>query len=1043
MSETRFLQWTPALIERFWRAAYKRDLEPVAKARRMAPYLAAMAAIRALGAARIVELGSRDATLASFLIRAGHRVGRLNDGPLLALLPEEMRGHARWLGDLQLTEARNAEIVIAADVISRLPDDELPGFFAAARVMVKRTGMLCVTTPNNEAIASGLSVCPVTGKLFHSAQRLRSYDRAAVRDLLMKEGFAPIAAAQVELTSDALLRHPRPPMQELAEDDAYVGNGETLVVFARPERRAVEADVELANAWLAQRAAAAAATPEPKAEPFIWTPDNTRTFWNSIRGTPLDDQSFGANVGRALLSAIEPWLVPDGRHLDMGAGAGDVADLLLNAGYPVAALEASDGRRSGLEARLADRPNYLGTLNSLDGVEQFDVVLASEVIEHVDARDDAGFLGAIRRVLKPDGVLMISMPANEDGHASLQYSPEADVVFHRWQHLRSFSAERLADTLRANGFVCDVVHDIDFNAVTRGATPFFDSMLATTEPRRIGAGGTLVAIARPRHFIPAAPPPDARRIFVRRVESEPAYAQLRPASMNAEEIAITPAAAASVWEPALSLLTWIGAAYDSVSPTLRRLLPGRVKARLARFVPRIEPALAPLRAQELAEAGYLNSSEPLIAPDAFSAGPILLVNNALAWGGVERQVVNTLRGLEGRTQRALGLICLKLSEGGDYAFYLPALKGLRCVARDMAPLDEAKQRLAELFGEDAIERTKQVIGWMPSDVQENILRLMADFATLRPAVVHAWQDALSIEAAFAAKLVGVPRIITSARNMSPPNFAYFRPHQREAYRQIAACDDITMLSNSIAGARDYGKWMGIAPQRFSINRNGIDASLIKRAPQEEVDKLRESLRIPPTAQIVGSIFRFYDEKQPMLWMQIAADLAQRVEIAHFVVFGVGPRLEEARAYAVEHGFADRFHAPGTIEDAALGLSLFDVFMLTSKFEGTPNVVLEASCIGVPVVATPAGGTGEAVENHQTGWMVDPPDPEVMANYVCQALGDVEWREQCRQRGRQFVQERFGLERMIEETIDLYGMTEECEQGGQDVLYQSPERAAGE
>lgn len=1044
MMKDRILNWTPALIERFWRAAYAHGLQPVLEARRRAPFLAAIMSQHVPPPARIVELGSRDAILASYLTRAGYRVGRMDTGPLYGLLPEGMAEDPHWLGDQTLMDRRLSDLVIANDVISRLTDDELPGFFAAARLMLKWTGVLCIITRNSEPVNSGYAICPETGKIFNGMQRLRSFDAPALKDMLAREGFSPVAVIQAELNSEALARHARPPLETFADKDAFIGNGEMLVTFARLECEPHGDDVDVAGAWLAARLAAAQDAPAPQARPFVWNTDTSRAFWNAVRGTPLDDQSFGAQVGRSLLAIVEPWLVKGGRHLEMGAGAGDVADLLLEAGYPVAALEASDGRRAGLQERLGGRSGYLGTLHNLDQVEPFDVVLASEVIEHVDEADDAQFLGAIRKALKPDGVLVISTPSQEDRHASLQYSPEADILFHRWQHVRSFSPQSLAATLAAHGLRCDVVHDVDFAAVARGAAPFFESVLATTEPKRIGAGGTLVAIARPVQTAAHTPPPTARRVVERRVARAPIYASIAHANVAAYEEAVhaPPAPAQGAEKQALTLMKYLGAAYERLGPPLRRALPAPIKARLARFVPKIEQALAPLATRKLTDDGIrLCESQALMQRAAFDDGPILLVNNALAWGGVERQVVNTLRGLERRAKRGVGLICLKLSEGGDYAFYQPALSDFRGIVRDMAPLEAAKATLAALFDETARERVNRTIGWMPSDVQENILRLMADFATLKPVVVHAWQDALSIEAAFAAKLIGVPKIITSARNMSPPNFAYFRPHQRDGYREIAACDDVVMLSNSDAGAVDYADWLGIARQRFGIVRNGIDASSIKRAPQASVDELRKSLGISEGAQIIGSIFRFYDEKQPMLWMEVAREVAHRVKGTHFVVFGVGPKLEEARAYAAEHGFADRFHAPGTIEDAALGLSLFDVFVLTSRFEGTPNVVLEASCVGVPVVATPAGGTAEAVADEVTGWVVTPEDWNVMANRVCQALGDTEWRRACGVRGPEFVRQRFGLDRMIKETIGLYGLPDLYGQGDSDVLHQSSQRAA--
>jgi glycosyltransferase involved in cell wall biosynthesis len=121
------------------------------------------------------------------------------------------------------------------------------------------------------------------------------------------------------------------------------------------------------------------------------------------------------------------------------------------------------------------------------------------------------------------------------------------------------------------------------------------------------------------------------------------------------------------------------------------------------------------------------------------------------------------------------------------------------------------------------------------------------------------------------------------------------------------------------------------------------------------------------------------------------------------------------------GLAGRLHFPGTIADTALGLSLFDVFLLTSRAEGTPNVLLEASTLGIPIVATAAGGTREAIEEGVTGYLIEQAQPAVIAERILQILQAADWRAGVQTAGPDFVKRRFGLDRMIAETLALYGV----------------------
>jgi glycosyltransferase involved in cell wall biosynthesis len=403
----------------------------------------------------------------------------------------------------------------------------------------------------------------------------------------------------------------------------------------------------------------------------------------------------------------------------------------------------------------------------------------------------------------------------------------------------------------------------------------------------------------------------------------------------------------------------------------------------------------------------------------FANGPIVMVNNALASGGVERQIVNTLSALARRPDCTCGLLCIRLGHGEDMDFFRPALATFPGFVRNAMPMSDASRLLAEAKPKSSLRKIRQLIQWLPPDIQEEIHRFAAEFAALKPSAVHAWQDSLGLSAVYAAWIIGVPRIVISTRNVRPTNFAWYRPYMALAYQDIVKCSDIIIANNSRAGRSDYAQWLNVPAERFVVIYNGLDLSPLRRADAVALAALRRRLQIPPGAPVMGSMFRFYDEKRPFLWVEIANEVARRRPDVHFVIFGDGPLRQAAESLARRLGLGERFHAPGKIQDAGAGLSLFDVFVLASQFEGTPNVVLEASGLGIPVVATEAGGTAETIEQGVTGYLVTSTAPADIADRVTEILATPSWSSKAKAEGPAFVERRFGMTRMIAETLALY------------------------
>lgn len=107
--------------------------------------------------------------------------------------------------------------------------------------------------------------------------------------------------------------------------------------------------------------------------------------------------------------------------------------------------------------------------------------------------------------------------------------------------------------------------------------------------------------------------------------------------------------------------------------------------------------------------------------------------------------------------------------------------------------------------------------------------------------------------------------------------------------------------------------------------------------------------------------------------------------------------------------------------ALKAMAAMDIFLLTSRLEGLPNVLIEAQAIGVPVVTTNVGGAPETMLDRVTGWVLDNDEIIDAANQIIRLIRDENWRDQARLSMPTFVREKFGMEKMLNKTLSIYGV----------------------
>jgi len=428
------------------------------------------------------------------------------------------------------------------------------------------------------------------------------------------------------------------------------------------------------------------------------------------------------------------------------------------------------------------------------------------------------------------------------------------------------------------------------------------------------------------------------------------------------------------------------------------------------------------------EIGRRRNAEYEPPEDGF-LGPVLMINGSLGAGGAERQFVNTAMALqtaiqEGRSVAGypvLGpvqVVCrsLRSREGADFFEATLREAGIPVsVYADMQPWGGCEYA-------SLLSPYRDYLRFLPKQIVEGTSKLTDAIRTAAPTVAHIWQDGSIFATALSALLAGVPRIVLSVRTMPPVDRPdRYRVEYDIIYRALLGMKGVALSSNSGFAARRYAQWLDLDERSIPVVYNGL-APLPAVQDDECVRLWREfEARTPQAAYTVGTVMRVDDNKRPFLWVEAAHLYSQSNPDARFVMVGGGPLLEPVREFAQRLGMSDRILFTGISRRVGYWLSHFDAFMLLSRFEGLPNVLIEAQFAGVPVVTTLAGGAGEAVQEGVTGLTL--PAGEVEAPEVVRALAQM--RDMRRKdpdigsKARAWAQARFSLEQMIASTVSCY------------------------
>jgi glycosyltransferase involved in cell wall biosynthesis len=227
-------------------------------------------------------------------------------------------------------------------------------------------------------------------------------------------------------------------------------------------------------------------------------------------------------------------------------------------------------------------------------------------------------------------------------------------------------------------------------------------------------------------------------------------------------------------------------------------------------------------------------------------------------------------------------------------------------------------------------------------------------------------------------------------------------------------DAVVAISND---ARDELLKNNIIDHRkVSVIYNGIDLNAFKsRIPNHEA---KNSMGIDSSC-VIGTVSRLSIEKDQSSLIRAFAKVASFDPTARLVFAGDGPLKDELQSLAMDLGVKNNVAFLGFRDDVNEVVQAFDIFVLSSLQEGISLSLLEAMALGKPTVVTNVGGNPEVVVDGLTGLIVQPENPEALANAIMKIMKGGDNADRMGEFGCKRIVAEFDIDKMVDRYLALY------------------------
>lgn len=290
-----------------------------------------------------------------------------------------------------------------------------------------------------------------------------------------------------------------------------------------------------------------------------------------------------------------------------------------------------------------------------------------------------------------------------------------------------------------------------------------------------------------------------------------------------------------------------------------------------------------------------------------------------------------------------------------------------------------------------------------------IPRLARRLRELRPQLLQTFLFHANLAGRLAGRMAGIPVIVSGIRVAEREKHWHVRA-DRWTRRLV---DHTVCVSRAVADFSNHAA--RLRPERVSVIPNGVDYARFAEAVPADLSHYG----VPAGVRMILSVGRLHPQKGHRLLIEALAPLLQREEDLHLIIAGEGPLRAELMQEIARLPSGSRIHLIGAQEDIPGLMRAANLFVLTSRWEGMPNVVLEAMAAGTPVVTTDVEGVRELIADGESGLIVNSFCPKEIRTAVERCLADSGLRSRMAESAQQYVKQSFTTQLMIQKYDELY------------------------
>jgi glycosyltransferase involved in cell wall biosynthesis len=287
-------------------------------------------------------------------------------------------------------------------------------------------------------------------------------------------------------------------------------------------------------------------------------------------------------------------------------------------------------------------------------------------------------------------------------------------------------------------------------------------------------------------------------------------------------------------------------------------------------------------------------------------------------------------------------------------------------------------------------------------------RLAAGLRQFRPDLLQTFLFHANLVGRLAARRAGVPVVVSGVRVCE--HDARWRIRLDRWTNRLVSHN--VCVSTAIA---DAYRQLGIPDEKLSVIPNGVDVAAFESAVPTDLSPFG----IPAGSRVLLAIGRLHPQKGFDLLIDAVGPVLEAHADVHLLIIGEGPQraVLEQKIAATPHG--SRIHLVGRQDDVAGLLRACTLFVLSSRWEGMPNVLLEALAAGVAVVATDVEGVRDVIADGVSGVITERESSVELGTAIGRLLIDPDLAARLAAAGQQHVRSEFTWERVARQYTQLW------------------------